>query len=1185
VAISQSATFNTNGNSESFTDLTGTGTFATGTNSSETFTLGAANFSGSITGSGKLVTTGGTLILSGSNSYSGGTTLSGVTIGAGSGTALGSAAVTVSGNSDLYATGTFQTLTNPISIASGKSLTIINDPTTAQDLSLNGNITGSGSLVMSGSANLTLNGTSTYSGGTTINGGQVLFDNNNAFGSGSITFNSGAITGVANVTLQNNFSSSNAITFQAAVETTLTVNPTNATFGSLNFGSSSDTGIVNFEPASFEYFGGQVNVIGGTLLDAADALSQILSAYNVSISSGATFNINGFSTTIKDLTGAGTLATGSNSSETFTLTAANFSGNITGSGKLITTGGTVILSGSNSYSGGTTLGGGLLSAGNNAALGSQTVTVTGSTKISADVAARTLANPISINTGQTLTVVNDPAGSHPLSLNGNITGSGAVVMSGTSTLALNGTNSFSGGTTLNSGQIIVDNNASLGSGVLTLNTGTLTATSTMTLPNAFSDLSAASVTILAATGTTLTLSGTSTLGPANILTFGSTADAGTIDYDSPGGFTLGGTINDQINVNGGTLVDTSGVLSQEIPNEQFPVFIAQSATLNLNGNSTTISNLTGAGTLATGSNSSETLTLQAANFSGSITGSGKLVVAGGTVILSGSNSYSGGTTFNGGLIGAGNGSALGSAAVTVGASSDLYAAGANESLSNSFSLSSGQSLTIVDDPNGAHNLTLSGIISGSGSLVMSGSGNLTLDGSNSFSGGTTINGGQILFNNSSAFGTAAITFNNGTLTATTTASLHDNFSNTNGSAITFQAATGSTLTVNSANSSFSGLNFGSSSDAGTVNFEPTCNAFGGQINVNGGTLLDGADVVSQILSGYNLFIASSAAVNLNGFSPTIPNLTGAGTLATGTNSSETFTLKAANFSGNIAGSGKLVAAGGTVTLSGSNTYSGGTAINSGVLVLAAAGALPTGGKVANNSTLDVNASNTAGQITGTGALVVGAGSAPATLILAGTNVVSTQSTLTINGTGADAAALDLGDNALVISGGGSPSTAESAIQQYTESGAIVSTYAAANGLLVAYADGNDGVVTGLPPGQIVIEPALAGDTDLNGTVNIHDLQNLLSDFNAPGFWDQGNFNGHSTVDISDLQALLTNFNTSTTLAYSELAGIENLVGQFGDTAISNANGTGFTLVSVPEPGSVVLMLAVGTLMARRRRRA
>ncbi|HUB27367.1 MAG TPA: autotransporter-associated beta strand repeat-containing protein, partial [Tepidisphaeraceae bacterium] len=444
---------------------------------------------------------------------------------------------------------------------------------------------------------------------------------------------------------------------------------------------------------------------------------------------------------------------------------------------------------------------------------------------------------------QTLTFANNTtfsgSGTGTVEITAPINGAGSLIDNAAAPLALTASNSYSGGTTINGGQILFNNANAFGGGTIAFNSGTLTATTSTSLANEFSNSTGSVINFQASAGATLTVNPSSALFGS--LNFGSSTATGTVNFEPSSYDTFGG----QINVNGGELLDGAGSLASV--SGIYSVAIAQSAEFNTNGNSESIVDLTGAGTLALGTNSSATFTLETASFSGTITGSGKLVVAGGTAIFSGANTYSGGTTLNSGSIGAGNSSALGSAAVAVAGNVDLYATGASVSLSNPVSLASGKTLTTINAPSGAQSLSLTGNISGSGSLVMSGSDILTLDGTNSYSGGTTINGGQILFNNANAFGGGTIAFNSGTLTATTTTSLANEFSNSTGSVINFQASAGATLTVKPSSALFGSLNFGSSTATGTVNFQPsTYDTFGGQINVNGGELLDGAGSLGSV---------------------------------------------------------------------------------------------------------------------------------------------------------------------------------------------------------------------------------------------------------------------------------------------------------------------------------------------------
>ena len=78
---------------------------------------------------------------------------------------------------------------------------------------------------------------------------------------------------------------------------------------------------------------------------------------------------------------------------------------------------------------------------------------------------------------------------------------------------------------------------------------------------------------------------------------------------------------------------------------------------------------------------------------------------------------------------------------------------------------------------------------------------------------------------------------------------------------------------------------------------------------------------------------------------------------------------------------------------------------------------------------------------------------------------------------------------------------------------------------------------------------LAGDANLDGTVDINDLSIVLANYDQTGMtWSQGDFTGTGTVDINDLTIVLANYNAT----------------------------LGVGLAAVPEPSCVVL-LGVGTV--------
>ena len=135
--------------------------------------------------------------------------------------------------------------------------------------------------------------------------------------------------------------------------------------------------------------------------------------------------------------------------------------------------------------------------------------------------------------------------------------------------------------------------------------------------------------------------------------------------------------------------------------------------------------------LVTVNNSAQTYTISG----GAIAGAGSLNKSGaGALTLSGANTFSGGVTHSGGTLTIGNAAALGTGMLTL-AGGTLNNNG-NYTLANNILLAGGGNAIQLGS---ANNLTLSGGLSGSGSLSLAGDGNgqsVFLSGSNTLAGGT-----------------------------------------------------------------------------------------------------------------------------------------------------------------------------------------------------------------------------------------------------------------------------------------------------------------------------------------------------------------------------------------------------------------------------------------------------------------
>ncbi|HEB6875966.1 TPA: fibronectin-binding autotransporter adhesin ShdA [Salmonella enterica subsp. enterica serovar Havana] len=329
-------------------DSLGTGTIA----NSGVLQVGEGELKNTLSGSGSLVKTGtGELTLSGDNTYSGGTTISGGTLTADHADSLGSGDIDNSG---------------VLKVGEGE---------------LKNTLSGSGSLVKTGTGELTLGGDNTYSGGTTITGGTLTADHADSLGSGDID-NSGVLQ-VGEGELENTLSGSGSLVKTGTGELTLSGDNT---------------------------YSGGTTIIGGTLTaDHADSLGT-----------GSVAN-------------SGVLQVGEGELEN----------TLSGSGSLVKTGtGELTLSGDNSYSGGTTIIGGTLTADHADSLGTGAVANSG---------------VLQVGEGE---------------LENTLSGSGSLVKTGTGELTLGGDNSYSGDTTIADGTLIAANVNALGSGNID-NSGTL----------------------------------------------------------------------------------------------------------------------------------------------------------------------------------------------------------------------------------------------------------------------------------------------------------------------------------------------------------------------------------------------------------------------------------------------------------------------------------------------------------------------------------------------------------------------------------------------------------------------------------------------------------------------------------------------------------------------------------------
>jgi len=243
------------------------------------------NYTGTISGSGSLTKTGtSTQTFGGTNTYTGGTHLQGGTLQVPGNLAFGPGPLTFGGGS-LKPMGNLA-VNNAIVLASG----VNSIDTNGQNVTLNSSITGTGSLVCSGSGTLVLAGTvdNTFSGGLTVDN-ILQISRNGALGTGEFELNGGTLQLGASIDLGSegihisgtgsnidtqDFNVSSEGTIDSAAGDTLT-----------KIGSGSFTWSGN--GAGFK---GDLIVAGGVFNDAPSGPSSIFSQGNITLA-GSTLAI------------------------------------------------------------------------------------------------------------------------------------------------------------------------------------------------------------------------------------------------------------------------------------------------------------------------------------------------------------------------------------------------------------------------------------------------------------------------------------------------------------------------------------------------------------------------------------------------------------------------------------------------------------------------------------------------------------------------------------------------------------------------------------------------------------------------------------------------------------------------------------------------------------------------------
>ncbi len=565
---------------------------------------------------------------------------------------------------------------------------------------------------------------------------------------------------------------------------------------------------------------------------------------------------------------------------------------------------TLTLSAGNTGTGPVSLSAGTIRATNNAAAlgtGAATISLAASTVLQ-------LANDSALNYARNTTITgNASITSDRLSAGAAVTHTLGTLSIGAQTLSItrgasassgNGGITF-GATTLSAGPAVFDTgantNLTLGAvgGAFAL---TKQGAGQLTLGTTSARTTAAGITNLSA--------GTLRLNTANALNTLATAplniSGGTLSLAVTAGATYGGTattvsanatIEADAQASTANVTQTLGTLSIGAQT----LSVSRGANITGTGSVTFgATTMTGNATFSPGSNTQ--LTLGAVGGAFTLTKTG-----GGIAVLSAAGTYTGATTVSAGTLRAGNATAFGTTAggvsVTSGAVVDLngVAVGAEAFTLNGTGISSGGALINSSSAaaslsgtinlasnssiggNGAGLFTLSGIISGSGTLTKVGTGTVLLTGANTFANGVTVEEGALRIQTSASAAGAGTIFI-GATTGAASATLQAGSSLTHTNTITVQAGSSGTKTLSliaAPTTIFSGLitmndNLTVSNTGTGVLQTGVVNTSGNSINLNANTLTIANTNTGRYFSDGVIYGTGSVVMNSSGTGDWVP---------------------------------------------------------------------------------------------------------------------------------------------------------------------------------------------------------------------------------------------------------------------------------------------------------------------------